>query len=133
MGAARIDQLPVVGRDFLRAQIHIEQSLEPRWPDVAADELRLAWLDILQRAKLTQHHTISREQLSVREHMSLVLRKLQGQRFVEFHELFDSARGVPMLIVTFIATLELSRERLLELTQAEAFAPIYVRLAYSPS
>jgi len=133
LGAARIDQLPVVGRDFLRAQIHIEQSLEPRWPDVAADELRLAWLDILQRAKLTQHHTISREQLSVREHMSLVLRKLQGQRFVEFHELFDSARGVPMLIVTFIATLELSRERLLELTQAEAFAPIYVRLAYSPS
>jgi len=133
LGAARIDQLPVVGRDFLRAQIHIEQSLEPRWPDVAADELRMAWLDILQRARLTQHHTISREQLSVREHMSLVLRKLQGQRFVEFHELFDSARGVPMLIVTFIATLELSRERLLELTQAEAFAPIYVRLAYSPS
>ena len=29
--------------------------------------------------------------------------------------------------------LELSRERLLEVTQAEAFAPIYVRLAYQPS
>ncbi len=133
LGAAKLDAMPMLGRDFLRAQIHIEQSLAPRWPEVQADELRQAWLEILQRAKLNQHHTISREQLSVREHMSIVLRRLQGRRFVEFHELFDTARGVPVLVVTFIAMLELSRERLLEVTQAEAFAPIYVRLAYSPS
>ncbi len=133
LGAAKLDQMPMFGRDFLRAQVHIEQSLAPRWPDVVPDDLRLAWRDILQRARLNQHHTISREQLSVREHMSLVLRRLQGRRFVEFHELFDTARGVPVLVVTFIAMLELSRERLLEVTQAEAFAPIYVRLAYTPS
>ncbi len=133
LGAAKLDALPMIGRDFLRAQVHIEQSLAPRWPEVNADDLRQAWLEILQRARLSQHHTISREQLSVREHMSLVLRRLQGRRFVEFHDLFDPARGVPVLVVTFIAMLELSRERLLEVTQAEAFAPIYVRLAYSPS
>jgi segregation and condensation protein A len=133
LGAARIDALPLLGRDFLRAQVHIEQSLAPRWPDVVPDDLRDAWRDILQRASLTQHHTISREQLSVREHMSIVLRKLQGRRFVEFHELFDTSRGTPVLVVTFIAMLELSREALLEVTQAEAFAPIYVRLAYQPS
>ncbi len=131
LGAARLDALPQLGRDFLRAQVHVEQSLAPRWPDVQVDELRLAWLDILQRARNNQHHVISREQLSVREHMSFVLRRLQGQRFVEFHELFDTMRGVPVLVVTFIAMLELSREHLLEVTQAEAFAPIYVRLAYT--
>jgi segregation and condensation protein A len=131
LGAAKLDALPQLGRDFLRAQVHIEQSLAPRWPEVEADELRLAWLDILQRARNNQHHVISREQLSVREHMSIVLRRLQGQRFVEFHELFDTSRGVPVLVVTFIAMLELSREHLLEVTQAEAFAPIYVRLAYT--
>jgi segregation and condensation protein A len=65
--------------------------------------------------------------------MSLVLRRLQGRRFVEFEELFDPTRGTPVMVVTFIAMLELARERLLELTQAEAFAPIYVRLAYQPS
>jgi hypothetical protein len=96
-------------------------------------DLRQAWAEILQRARLNQHHTISREQLSVREHMSIVLRKLQGQRFVEFHELFDPGRGSAVLVVTFIAMLELSREHLLEVTQAEAFAPIYVRLAFTPS
>ena len=133
LGAAQLDALPQLGRDFLRAQVHIEQSLAPRWPEVQADELRLAWLDILQRAKNNRHHVISREQLSVREHMSIVLRRLQGQRFVEFHDLFDTTRGMPVLVVTFIAMLELSREHLLEVTQAEAFAPIYVRLAYTPS
>jgi segregation and condensation protein A len=133
LAAARLDQLPVIGRDFLRAQVTIEQSLQPRFPDVDAADLRAAWLDILKRAKLHQHHRISREQLSVREHMSLVLRGLQGRRFVEFHELFDPRRGTAVMVVTFIAMLELSREHLIDVTQAEAFAPIYVRLAYQPA
>ena len=62
-----------------------------------------------------------------------MLRRLQGRRFVEFHDLFDAARGMPVVVVTFIALLELARESLLEVTQAEAFAPIYVRLAYQPT
>ena len=133
LAAAKLDALPVLGRDFLRAQVTIEQSLEPRFPDVDVNELREAWLAILKRAKLNQHHHITREQLSVREHMSIVLKRLQGRRFVEFQDLFDTSRGVGVLVVTFIAMLELARENLLELTQAEAFAPIYVRLAYTPS
>ena len=133
LAAARLDALPLLGRDFLRAQVTIEQSLQPRFPDVDVSELRAAWQDILKRARLNQHHTITREQLSVREHMSIVLRRLQGRRFAMFEDLFDPARGVPVMVVTFIALLELSREHLLEVTQAEAFAPIYVRLAYQPA
>ena len=133
LAAARLDALPVLGRDFLRAQVTIEQSLAPRLPDVAADDLREAWQAILARARLVQHHHIGRSQLSVREHMSLVLKKLQGRRFALFEDLFEPVHGVPVVVVTFIALLELARERLLEVTQAEAFAPIYVRLAYTPS
>ena len=133
LAAARLDALPVLGRDFLRAQVVIEQSLAPRFPDVTVVDLRDAWQDILKRANLNQHHTITREQLSVREHMSMVLRALQGRKFVEFEELFDTTRGPAVLVVTFIALLELARELLLEVTQAEAFAPIYVRLAYTPT
>ncbi len=130
IAAARLDALPVIGRDFLRAQVTVEQSLTIRFPDVDVDELRAAWQDVLKRAKLNQHHTITREELSVREHMSIVLRRLQGRRFATFEELFETSRGPQVLVVTFIAMLELARERLLEITQAEAFAPIYVRLAY---
>ena len=65
--------------------------------------------------------------------MTRVLRTLQHRRFAEFTDMFDLADGVPMLVVTFIALLELAKESLIQITQAEAFAPIYVRLAYTPS
>ncbi|WP_310738470.1 segregation and condensation protein A [Ideonella alba] len=132
LAAARLDALPQLGRDVLRAQVTIEQAITPRFPEVDADDIRAAWADIMKRAKLHQHHKITREQLSVREYMSVVLRRLQGERFVEFRDLFDVTRGPAVMVVTFIAMLELARERLLELTQAEAFAPIYVRLSYTP-
>lgn len=133
LAAARLHAVPQHGRDFLRAQVYIEQSLQPRFPHVDVPDLQAAWADILRRAKLVQHHKISRQELSVREHMSIVLKKLQGQRFVEFDQLFDPALGVPVLLVTFIALLELAKEMLVDITQAEAYAPIYVRLAYAPA
>jgi segregation and condensation protein A len=133
LGAAQLTQIPQYGRDFLKAQIYIEQSLQPRFPHVEITELQQAWADILKRAKLVQHHKIAREELSVREHMSLVIKKLQGQRFVQFEDLFDPSKGVSTLVVTFVALLELAKETLIEITQAEVYAPIYVRLTFSSS
>ncbi|MFZ9297756.1 MAG: segregation and condensation protein A [Hylemonella sp.] len=132
LAAVQLGNLPQYGRDFLKAQVFIEQALTPRFPEVHIVDLQQAWADILKRAKLVQHHKITREELSVREHMSLVLKHLQGRQFVEFEHLFKPQQGVPVLVVTFIALLELAKENLVEITQAEAFAPIYVRLAYSP-
>ena len=133
LASAQLNEIAQYGRDFLKAQVYIEQSLQPRFPDVSMDELQEAWRDILKRAQLVQHHKISREELSVREHMSIVLRRLQGRKFIEFEQLFDPTQGVPVLVVTFIALLELAKETLIEITQAEAYAPIYVRLAYTPN
>ena len=123
LAAANLNQFPQQGRDFLRAQVYIEQSMQPRFPHVDALELQQAWADILRRAKLVQHHKISRQELSVREHMSIVLKKLQGQRFVEFADLFDPALGVPVLLVTFIAFESHSmrrRERMATLASSTA-------------
>jgi len=131
LAAHKLNEVPQFGRDFLRAQVYVEQSLQPRFPDVNVVDLQEAWRDIVKRARLVRHHVISREELSVREHMSIVLRRLQGRKFLEFADLFEATRGVPVLVVTFIAMLELAKEGLLEVTQAEAFAPIYVRLAYT--
>ncbi|MGN6390441.1 MAG: segregation and condensation protein A [Burkholderiaceae bacterium] len=133
LAAQQLDALPQAGRDVVRAQATIEQVSVVRWPEVNADDLRAAWADVLRRAKLTAHHTISREELSVREHMTAILRRLQSARFIEFSELFDPSRGVPVVVVNFVALLELAKETLIEVTQAEAFAPIYVRLSYSPA
>ena len=131
LAGAKLNAVPQLGRDFLKAQIFIEQSLQPRFPEVNTRDLQDAWFDILKRFSLVQHHKITRAELSVHEHMSLVLKKLQGRRFVQFEELFDPAKGTPVLVITFIALLELAKKALIEVTQAEMFAPIYVRLAYS--
>jgi segregation and condensation protein A len=95
--------LPTRAAIFCRPRCDIEQSLQPRFPDVHVADLQAAWRDILKRAKLVQHHNITREELSVREHMSQVLKALQGRRFVEFEALFDPSRGSTVLVVTFIA------------------------------
>ncbi|HUR27070.1 MAG TPA: segregation/condensation protein A, partial [Planctomycetota bacterium] len=65
---------------------------------------------------------------SVRAHMSRVLRQLQEAKFIEFGELFEPQEGISVLVVTFLAVLELAREGLIELSQHEAYTPIYVKL-----
>jgi len=132
LAAARLNALPVAGRDFMTAQIASDAVIQTRLPDVNPADLQAAWQGILQRARLVQHHTISREQLSVREHMTLVLRRLQGQRFMAFEALFDDSHSVAVVVVMFVAILELAKETMVQITQAESFAPIYLRLAYTP-
>lgn len=136
LAAQELDQIPQHGRDFQIAHGHIDTTVAITWPEVNLDDLQMAWRDVLHRAKLSQHHTITREELSVRDFMTRILRRLQNTRFIEFGELFEDAiksgKGISVVIVNFIALLELSREALVEITQAEPYAPVYVRLAYTP-
>ena len=135
LAAQQLDALPQLGRDFQRAQAFADLRIERALPDVSVEDLRQAWIDILMRAKLNAHHHITREQLSVRDHMTHILRRLSDVRFIEFGQLFmeriTEGAAVAVVVVHFLALLELSRESLLEITQAEPYAPIYVRLAYT--
>jgi segregation and condensation protein A len=129
--AQALDELPQLGRDVIALSVWIERTVNERLPDVHPQDLAEAWRGLLYRARMTRHHRISREELSVREHMSGILRALQEHRVLEFAELFEPQRGVPVLVVTFLALLELARELLIEITQAECFAPIYVKLGHA--
>ena len=129
--AARIETLPQAMRDYQWVSIWISDEVGERLPDVNLHDLQVAWLSLMKHARMTQHHKVRREELSVREHMSIVLRRLQGGAYLEFAELFDLTLGVAGLVVNFLAVLELVRERLVEVTQREVFAPIYVKLAQS--
>jgi segregation and condensation protein A len=126
--AARLDELPQAGRDFTLVSVLIEKVAVERLPEVNPDDLRAAWLGLVARARSARHHRVTREQLSVRERMSSILRRLQSGNFFEFTQLFNPARGVPDLVVTFLALLELARESLVQVTQQGSFSPIYVRL-----
>jgi len=129
LAARALDTLPRVNRDFQPAAAEIIQDLAPKLPEVNPDELRDAWYAVLARARMNRHHQISRAQLSVREHMTIILRKLSDHQFIEFTDLFDPSATVPIVVVHFVAILELVKEGLVQLMQDQIFAPIYVRLA----
>jgi segregation and condensation protein A len=129
LAGQNLNALPQAEREFFWVETLVEKSLLVRLPEVSVDDLKNAWMAVVRQAGLNKHHKIGREELSVREHMGIILRALQAKGgFVQFETLFDPEMGVPGLVVHFIAMLELGREKLIEITQSEAFQPIYVRV-----
>ncbi len=129
----KIDALPQAGRDYALVEVLIEDTLTTRQPPISTLDLKQAWLALLSRANVKRHHRVSREELSVRAHMSRILRRLQSNEYLPFTDLFEPQKGVSVLIVSFLAILELAREALIEITQTAPFEPIYVRLAQADS
>jgi len=127
-GARELEALPQNGRDFQTISVWVERMTMQHLPEVSVEDLRLAWEGILKRTQRNRHHRIARQELSVREHMSRILKRLTGGAHALFEDLFSAEGGRAELVVTFLAILELARERLVELTQVEPFAPIHVRL-----
>jgi segregation and condensation protein A len=126
--AADIETLPRVDRDTFPASAELGERRAVRLlPEVTLQEMLVALKDVLERADMFAHHHVSRERLSVRQRMSDVLGALRSQAFVEFTRLFRPEEGRMGVTVTFSAILELLREGLLEIVQAEPFAPIHVR------
>ena len=129
LAGQKLNEMPQAERDFFWIETLVEKSLYVRLPEVSVEDIKEAWMNVVRQAVLKRHHKISREELSVREHMGIILRQLQEKGgFVQFEALFDPAMGPPGLVVHFIAMLELGREKLIRITQSEAFAPIYVNL-----
>jgi segregation and condensation protein A len=126
--AQDIDTLPQLGRDVFQTEVDFpDRQVLRRPPDVALREVLLAFREVLQRAALFTSHHVQREPLSMRERMSRVLEAVRGGGFVEFTQLFDITEGRLGVVVTFMALLELIKEALVELVQAESFGPIHVK------
>ncbi len=132
LAARKIDELPLAERDFMTVRVWFDRVATARLPNVAPDDLRAAWVALIARARANRHHLVSREQLSVRSEMSRMLKLLEPTRYAEFTALFSEHADVPHLVVTFLALLELAREQLVSIAQAEPYAPIYVQLKSGP-
>lgn len=133
LAAQKLNELPQAGRDFELVQVLIERTAENRLPGISVEDLRQAWLALLARAKVHTHHKVRRDELSVREQMTRVLRHLSqlNGEFELFENLFDVSGGIPQLVVTFIAILELAKETMVEITQTETLGNIYVRASFN--
>lgn len=130
LAAITLDTLPRKERNLFSVTAQIpDLQLQRADPYVDLKEIALAFKDVLRRTDLQTAHNIERETLSVRERMSIILAKLTDDKFVDFVNFFTYTEGRIGVVVTFLAILEMVKERILELVQSEQFAPIYVRLA----
>ncbi len=126
--AEDLDEIPRMGRDVFAAQAVAPDARARRlMPDVALEEVLLAMSAVLRRADMFESHQISRETLSARERMSMVLEALRDGAFVPFARLFTLEEGRLGVVVTFMAILELVKESLIELVQNEPYSEIHVR------
>lgn len=132
LAAQKLDELPQVGLDLMVANAYFEQIVQVQSAQVSMEDLLAAWQNVLKRASHFAHHKVGKAELSVREHMSQILRKLKEHNMMEFSALFDvENEGIPKLVVCFLAILELAREGLVKITQQEAFTPIYLHINQS--
>ena len=128
--AADIDELPRLERDVWHAVVQLEERPVTRaLPQVTLREMLLAFRDVAQRTQMFAHHHVQRERLSVRERMSDVLAALERGAFLPFVQLFRPEEGRMGVTITFVAILELMREGLIDLVQAEPLGPLHVRSA----
>lgn len=126
--SAKLDSLPRVSRDIHLAKADSpDLTMDKPLPDVSLKELVLAFQQVMQRIDANTHHHISREPLSIRERMTAILSRVKSHEFIDFTDLFCLEEGRAGVVVSFIAMLELIRESLIEIVQAQAFAPIHIK------
>jgi segregation and condensation protein A len=128
--AEDLDALPRLGRDVFQAAAEpVKKKIVTLPPEVELQDLIAAFQDVMKRASMYAHHHVQLESLSVRERMSSVLSKVNSTHFTSFKDLFTVEEGRMGVVVSFLAILELVKESLIVLTQAEPFAPIHVKAA----
>lgn len=130
LAARNLEALPQLGRDFQPVSVMIGKSASKHLPQVQPEDLLAAWEEILKRARTSRHYRVARQELSVREHMSRILKTLQAGAFSPLSALFPPGGGRAECVVTFLAMLELVKARLVEVVQDAPFAPIHARLCH---
>ena len=129
--AQELDDIPRKERDVFSAQAKISSLEAPVrvLPAVSLQDIVFGFQSAMQRSQAFEHHHIEKETLSTRERMSLILDTISSKHYTGFDELFLANEGKAGVVVTFLAVLELGKENLIELVQAQPYANIYIRVS----
>jgi segregation and condensation protein A len=132
--AEDLDDLPREERDFRVAHAEVaDRRIVQIPPDVDLRDMLDALRDVLNRAELYGHHQVQMEPLSVRERMTAIVEQLRSSPYLEFQQLFTVKEGRMGVVVTFLALMELTRERIIDVVQNSPLGPIYVKTPDAPA
>jgi segregation and condensation protein A len=130
--AEDLSDLPRMERDNFEVSVTVpEYNVRKVHPTVELKDLMFAFKDVLVRSDMYSHHHIQMEPLSVRERMSIILGRIEADKFILFTDLFDPKEGRLGVVVTFLAILELVKESLIGLVQTKPYEPIHITVAES--
>ena len=128
--ANSLDELPRFDREYFTGKGDINPDCKAKVipPEVDLKDLVMALNDALRKATNFQAHEIKREHLSTRERMTSILDKLKDcDSYLPFQSFFTASESRAGVVVTFLAILELVKEKFLILTQNEEFGAIHVK------
>jgi segregation and condensation protein A len=126
--AEALGELPRLERDIYLPNINLTNvEMQRPQPDVTLEQLHLALQDVFEKMKLNKDHAITKEVLSVRERMSILLNQLTEKEFSKFTDLLNPEEGKMGVVVTFIAMMELARQSIIKFVQSKPFSAIYLQ------
>ena len=128
--AVNLNTIPQLGHDRLPPEVYYQREIKNHYPDVSIHDLFEAWQNVVKRARQLKNHTIDRSELSVREHMSEVLRMFDDNEKIDFDDLFlKEDQPLQKMVVCFLAILELAKESLIKILQQSNYSKIYLMRA----
>lgn len=132
--ARQLDDQEKIWREiFWREQAPLVEEVEEELPleNVSLFDLVDALKEVLERNPSSRLIEIVPDNLTVRERMNLILETLEGKDSVSFAALFEGSSHRMVVVVTFLALLELMKLRIARVFQAETFGPILVSRMFS--
>ena len=127
--AEDLDELPRLGRENqMISVVSPMEKPEVGYVSVELNDLILALSEVISRAEMFDSHQIQFETLSTRERMTSILDKVSDGKFFKFDQLFSVQEGRLGVVVTFLAIMELIKERLIDVVQNETFGSIHIRI-----
>lgn len=127
--ASTLDARPLLDRDIFSrtfASPDFEERQESGFEAVGLYDLVEAFRSILREAPAESFHEIDADHLSVTERVNIILATLAGCESISFKDLFSGRPDRNEVVVTFLATLELVRMKLVRLMQNSRFGPIWL-------
>lgn len=132
--ADSLAQMPLLGRDIFVGHITAAEIVDADADDevsVGVYQLAEAFHRLLKDVPEEIFHEVVREQLSVAEHIQIILERMSTHRRMSFRDIFSQQPSRQELVVTFLATLELVKMKMLKVEQAGEFGEIWLSLAVS--
>ncbi|MCI0515089.1 segregation/condensation protein A [candidate division KSB1 bacterium] len=117
------------GRTYFKFDIaDIDETLDDSLTDVTLFQLMEVFRRTLENAPKTTFHRVEIDPVTVEEQIDYIVNMLEAKRHVLFSDIMANLKERLIIIVTFLAILELIRREKILIKQAAPFEEIWIQI-----